>query len=90
MAEITGVVAPSKNTVGSIGDIYTNTITGQKYELLGIYIISDTDTDDIPNEIIKEYDWRPAIEDDSSGSGYPKAEVDAFVNDLNSLLGGDL
>ena len=27
MAEITGVVSPSRNTIGSIGDVYTNTAT---------------------------------------------------------------
>lgn len=86
MAEITGVVPPSKNTIGSIGDIYINTITGQKYELLGIYSTSDTDTDAIPNEIQKEYDWGPVIK---NGSPEQLAQIEqnkTDIADLNSDL----
>lgn len=84
MAEITGVVPPSKNTIGSIGDIYINTITGQKYELLGIYNTSDTDTDAIPNEIQKEYDWGPVIK---NGSPEQLAQIEQNKNDISKLSG---
>ena len=82
MAEITGVVPPSKNTIGSIGDIYINTITGQKYELLSIYNTSDTNTDDIPNEITKEYDWQPVIK---NGSPEQLAQIEQNKNDIADL-----
>lgn len=84
MAEITGVVPPSKNTIGSIGDIYINTITGQKYELLGIYNTSDTDTDAIPNEIQKEYDWGAVIK---NGSPEQLAQIEKNKNDISQLFG---
>lgn len=50
MANLTGFGAPTKNTVGSIGDIYTNTDNGQEFECVGlmyndVYGDSDDHTD---------------------------------------------
>lgn len=68
MAKIEGAGAPSKNTVGAVGDIYVNTSTGQEFKCIGVYTTSDTDADDIPDEITKEYGWQ-LIKTNTGGSG---------------------
>lgn len=53
MAEINKAGVPGKDTVGKLGDIYTNTNTGDKYKL--VYIFTTTTYDGVTIE----YDWRP-------------------------------
>ena len=38
MANIKGPGAPTKNTKGSVGDVYTDTKTGQKYKCVFAYL----------------------------------------------------
>ena len=51
MAEISKAGAPNKNTAGQLGDIYINTLTGDRYKLA---YISTTTTHD---GVTKEYEW---------------------------------
>ena len=44
MAKLTGKGAPTRKTIGGLGDIYTDTITGHQYECVFAYR-DDADSD---------------------------------------------
>ena len=60
MSEITGNGAPLKNTVGKIGDIYTDSNTGEKYKLINIVHLSP---EFIQSESTVEYVWEGLFDD---------------------------
>ena len=55
MAEIKKAGVPGKDTAGQLGDIYINTLTGDRYKLA--YIFETTTYDGV----FVEYDWDPVI-----------------------------
>lgn len=55
MAEINKSGAPDKNTVGQLGDIWIDTVTGDRYKLA--YISTTTTYDGV----IKDYEWELVI-----------------------------
>ena len=80
MAEISKAGIPGKNTVGALGDIYINTITGDRYKL--VYIYTTTSDDDV----VVEYDWELIINEISADVA-TKEYVDEAI--LNAQLGGE-
>lgn len=78
MSNITKNGAPDKNTAGAVGDLYTNTITGNIYECVCVYEIISGD------EIRYEYDWvliNTEITDDEIAEtiNYTKTNVEKLV-----------
>lgn len=62
MADITQSGAPNKHTVGEVGDIYTNSNTGEQFECIAIYKT-------IAEEgIIITYDWEEIKKVNDDGS----------------------
>lgn len=63
--DIQGNGAPSKSTVGAIGDQYTDSLTGTVYECAYIVSTEKYNSSDV------EYIWKKVIEEDkdSGGSG---------------------
>ena len=62
MAEISKAGVPDRNTAGQLGDIYINTITGDRYKLT--YISTTTTYDGVT----KDYEWE-LVDDRSDGGG---------------------
>ena len=52
MAELSGVGAPTKETVGKVGDIYTDTSTDKKYKFVLSYNHKDSYTK--TEEVVEE------------------------------------
>ncbi len=65
MAEISGYGAPNKNTVGAIGDIYTNLSNGKQYKCVNIF---NFDLRGEENDYV-EYEWSLIVEQSSGSSG---------------------
>ena len=63
MANLTGRGAPTANTVGAAGDIYTNELSGVKYKCTGVVGIYAYGDDDIT------YCWSVIPEENSGGGG---------------------
>ena len=59
---LSGHGAPTKNTVGSIGDIYTDLDTGLKYECKSIYSYTGH------NSLTVEYVWKKEFTINPDGS----------------------
>lgn len=76
MASITKNGAPSKHTVGAVGDTCTNTLTGDVYECVYVYkfVIGD--------KIRYEYEWEKINKTNNDGSGYE--ETDARLDALEA------
>ena len=62
MSQITGYGTPTDRTVGSIGDIYTNTSTGFDYKCVAIHEIKSY-------EITRYYTWVRTVPSSGSSSG---------------------
>lgn len=72
MAKIEKAGAPNQNTVGNVGDIYVDTITGREFELVSIIgVKTDKDTRYL-------YEWDLIVEEAGGGS----SEVDKTVKEL--------
>lgn len=75
MAQINNNGAPDKNTVGSIGDIYVDNITGNKYKLESIINISSHEKQSC------YYVWKLVPEDvANSGSGSGSSGVSTLID----------
>lgn len=61
MSQIAGTDTPTDYTVGSVGDIYTNTNTGAKYKCVAIREIKS-------DEVIRYYTWVRIVATSSSSS----------------------
>lgn len=73
MAKIEKAGAPNQNTVGNVGDIYVDTITGREFELVSIIgVKTDKDTRYL-------YEWDLIIEEAGGGSSESDEIIKQFV-----------
>lgn len=72
MANITGIGAPTKSTVGEVGDIYVNSNNGKSYKLIYINTVHSYEG------VFFHYNWSEIITD-SDPSGGIMAETDPTV-----------
>ena len=82
MAIIEGTTIPNDKTVGKVGDVYVNTISGMSYELIYIGTITYKEGSD------KIYDWRPIQKDQDKEviERYEQQikEAEELADDINS------
>lgn len=86
MANINGSGAPTEQTVGVLGDIYTDSDTGIQYKCVLAYSSTGSDEDET------EYRWVRYITKNNAGGssgGLDDPLVEAMVNDIANLVGGD-
>lgn len=81
MAEINKAGAPDRNTAGQLGDIYINTVTGDRYKLA--YISTTTTYDGVT----KDYEWE-LVNDRSDGdeSGADLSNLSLGINNQTLSL----
>ena len=73
MATIEGTTMPNDKTVGEVGDVYVNTISGMSYELIYIGTIT------YKEGVRKIYDWRP-IQKDPDKEAIEKYKIDDIIS----------
>lgn len=84
MAEISSTRSPDKSTIGSIGDICVNSISGKRYKLIAVHHLTTAVGS------IKEYEWA-RISDDNGGYGNSHIHNNQGVLDrLNASADGTL
>lgn len=78
MSKLTGYGAPTDETIGAVGDIYTNTSTGVEYECVAIHEIKT-------DEVLRYYVW---VRVNAGGSGSGEGSSSAYPGDeyINSLI----
>lgn len=77
MSKLTGYGAPTDETIGAIGDVYTNTNTGVEYECVAIHEIKT-------DEVQRYYVWVRAGGNSGDSGVYPGDEH------INSLIDAKL
>ena len=78
MANISGSGAPNKQTIGSVGDIYTNENTSEQYECVAVYKLHTH------KGIVTEYDWDLIIYTNTGeGGGGSGVSPTITVTDIN-------
>ena len=82
MKEIESKGAPNKSTVGAIGDIYTDTISGNKYVLEFIIHVRSY------RKAEEQYIWKPVVASTSEGDAKTLIDVETGTAYILEVVNG--